>query len=140
MPTIARRETGAGVSCRSGRRLAGVARLLLHHVEDGGEEGAHALLAERACVRADELVEELSLAGGVDERRARLLLVRADAPHELEPAVERSQHFAVHGRDVLAQVVQIRVVQDAQSTRSASSAFCTCSRFSACCHTADWPP
>ena len=98
-----------GRARRRGGRLAGVARLLLHHVEDGGEEGAHALLAEWACIRPDELVEELGLARGVDERRAGLLLVRADTPHELEPAVERSKHLAVDGRNLVAQVREILV-------------------------------
>src|SRR5581483_10135182 len=89
------------------RSRACVLRLLFHDVEDGGEQRAQRVLAERAAVCPRQLVEELGLALRVDQRRAGLLLVRTHLPHELEAPVERVEDLAVDGRDAVTEGLEL---------------------------------
>ncbi len=89
--------------------LAVARHLALRQREHLVEELPQPVVGQRAGIRGDEPVEELSLAVGIDEGGSQLLLVPLEDCNELEPRVDGVEDRAVDSGDLVAQALDGRV-------------------------------
>ena len=80
-------------------------RVLLRHVEHGGEKCLHSSLRQWSAVGVDELPDEGRLALGIDHGRPRPALVLVDTNHELEAPIQRPEQRPIDLLDLSAELL-----------------------------------